>query len=193
MDRIDMSPNVRCERCGKAFRVKATFVGKTKYCSRRCCRSFNAATFWTRFKTVGECLVWTGGTGSKRFASHALCYGVATGPDGAKHLTHRIAWELRHGPIPNGMQVLHHCDNPPCARDDHLFLGTHIDNINDKVRKRRHCFGSKVKVSKFKEEDILKIRMDLSNGKSGNSIASEYGVVSSTIHNIAHRITWKHV
>src|SRR5580704_8040718 len=71
----------------------------------------------------GNCLVWTGG--------HTLGgYGVINrGRRGAGMAsTHRLAWELAYGPVPDGMNVLHHCDNPPCCEPTHLFLGTGQDN-----------------------------------------------------------------
>lgn len=52
-------------------------------------------------------------------------------------LTHRVVWELRNGLIPNGLHVLHRCDNPPCCNIDHLFLGTHADNVADMCAKGR--------------------------------------------------------
>jgi hypothetical protein len=55
---------------------------------------------------------------------------------------HRFAWELAYGPIPDGLWVLHHCDNPPCVNIDHLYLGTVKDNTADMMRRgrMRHYF-----------------------------------------------------
>jgi len=50
---------------------------------------------------------------------------------------HRVMWAIVNGPIPDGLQVLHHCDNPPCVRPDHLFLGTQLDNMRDMIAKGR--------------------------------------------------------
>jgi HNH endonuclease len=50
---------------------------------------------------------------------------------------HRIVWQEANGPIPDGMEICHTCDNPPCVRLDHLFLGTHRENLQDMSRKGR--------------------------------------------------------
>lgn len=60
---------------------------------------------------------------------------------GRQQYAHRVAWQLVHGPIPAGMLVLHRCDNPACLRPEHLFLGTHAENMADMVRKGRSTRG----------------------------------------------------
>lgn len=55
---------------------------------------------------------------------------------------HRVAWEFEFDPIPDGMNVLHRCDNPPCVRPSHLFLGTQQDNVDDMVAKGRDHFDA---------------------------------------------------
>lgn len=73
------------------------------------------------------------------------------GVGGKMVLAHRLAWELANGPIPDGLCVLHHCDNPPCCQteptpgypDGHLFLGTNADNSADRDAKGRHGQSNK--------------------------------------------------
>lgn len=82
-------------------------------------------TFWSKVDKTGECWVWVAG----RFVTGYGAY--------RNQGAHRVSWGLMNGPIPAGLFVLHRCDNPPCVRPDHLFLGTHTDNMHDKVAKGR--------------------------------------------------------
>jgi hypothetical protein len=69
---------------------------------------------------------------------HVWTSTLATGGYGRVLVSaHRLAWELAHGPIPDGLLVLHRCDNPPCCNPEHLFLGTVADNMADKTAKGR--------------------------------------------------------
>lgn len=52
---------------------------------------------------------------------------------------HRVAWMEKVGPIPKGMLVLHKCDNRPCIRISHLYIGTHADNMRDQINRKRHA------------------------------------------------------
>src|SRR5678815_3205705 len=98
---------------------------------------------------MDACLEWQGTKHSKRG------YGL----DGRK-LAHRAAWERVHGPIPEGMHVLHKCDNPPCVNVRHLFLGTHADNMRDREQKGRanHPYGERSGKAKLTDADVRYIR-----------------------------------
>ena len=79
--------------------------------------------------TATGCREWTGRCGPKGYGRIRV--------DGKLIAVHRVAWELTHGPIPDGIKVLHHCDNPPCFGEACLFLGTDADNAADREAKGR--------------------------------------------------------
>jgi hypothetical protein len=88
--------------------------------------------FWAKVDKSGECWVWTGTT-KERFG---LRYGYFYA-NGKNVRAHRLAAEMKHGPIPEGMVVCHRCDNPPCVRPDHLWIGTRSENQTDMWLKGR--------------------------------------------------------
>lgn len=89
--------------------------------------------FASKLRQDGECLAWTGCVDRDG-------YGETGGALGERK-AHRTAWVLAHGPIPDGMSVLHRCDNPPCCAAAHLFLGTPKDNMRDRHAKGRYATG----------------------------------------------------
>ena len=102
---------------------------------------------------------------------------------------HKYAWELYFGDR-GGLCVLHTCDNPCCVNPDHLFLGTHQDNVKDRDSKGRQVKGSKQHLSKLTEEQVRAIRKD---SRKHRIIANEYNIAKSNIWFIKSRTTWKHV
>lgn len=87
--------------------------------------------FWSRMDKSKECWPWIGKLNRENGYGQVRISGTI------RPVVHRVAWELTYGPIPEGLLVCHHCDNPACCRPDHLFLGTMKDNIQDAVKKGR--------------------------------------------------------
>ena len=77
----------------------------------------------------GECYEWQGARNSNGYGRVMV--------DGRKEYVHRIVYSLEYGDIPEGLEVLHRCDNPPCININHLFLGTQADNTRDASAKGR--------------------------------------------------------
>lgn len=100
-------------------------------------------------KEPDDCWEWVGTTNQKGYGYTALS--SSGEKNGKKLYTHRLAYQLTYGPIPEGMHVCHKCDNPRCCRPDHLFLGTHQENMSDMVSKGR----STKKIPKKTEQKIV--------------------------------------
>lgn len=109
-------------------------------------------------------------------------------------LAHRVSYALYKGPIKD-KHVLHSCDNPSCVNPDHLFIGTHQDNMTDMKNKGRAGFevGSERYNSKFTDNQVKYIKSLLKEGVKQNVIAIMYRVHKSTIQGIASGKSWKHV
>lgn len=120
---------------------------------------------------------------------------------------HRLAWELTHGPIPNGLWACHRCDNPSCVRPDHIFLGTPQDNTLDSVRKNRWHRpqsennslkrnpprGEKNVKAKLTEAQVREIRAHHSAGVSQCELGRRYGVSQPAIRYIVIGKHWRHI
>lgn len=91
---------------------------------------FDPDLFWDQVRASGDCWNWTG----RRYSNG---YGYVQGYSFTEKFAHRLSWTMANGPIPGGMWVLHHCDNPPCVNPEHLYIGTAKDNAQDRERRGR--------------------------------------------------------
>jgi hypothetical protein len=111
---------------------------------------------------------------------------------------HRVVWEQAHGPIPCGLQVLHKCDNPPCCRVDHLFLGSDLDNMRDKIAKGRQgdcrpknaAKGERVAGAKLTRPQVDEIRARAPD-ETYKGLARDFGVSKSLIKQIVAFKVWR--
>jgi hypothetical protein len=106
---------------------------------------------------------------------------------------HRASWELHFGPIPEGMKVLHKCDNPPCCNPKHLLLGSTQDNVKDRCSKGRSVKGESVWCAKINAEQVREIRRRAALGENQHDLAKEFNTTQANISCIFCGKTWKHV
>jgi hypothetical protein len=132
----------------------------------------------------GTCVEWPKGR-------HGRGYGRVW--TGSREFAHRVAYKLAVGPIPEGMEILHKCDNPPCVRPDHLMLGTHDDNMKDAAAKGRTLHGERHKDAKLNCAQVQEIRRLYREGASQRKLGSSFGIDKSVVSRLVTRKTWKHV
>jgi len=115
--------------------------------------------------------------------------------DQVKYSTHRFIWEMYNGPIPKGFCVCHSCDNPPCCNPDHLFLGTHDDNMRDMKEKGRSNGGAPAGEgngrAKITWEEVKTIRKMLNRGTPARVLSRKFGISIPQIYKIKNNNSWK--
>lgn len=139
--------------------------------------------FWEKVKKGEGCWEWQGAL-SKEWQYGA--FRVSAKRPTVK--AHRVSWEIANGEIPEGMNVLHKCDNPKCVRLSHLFLGTIADNNRDKWNKQRQ--------GKFSHDQVRKIRemkKKYGTGRPNQMIADQFGVCKATISHMLTGRNWSGV
>lgn len=142
-------------------------------------------------KTIPEpnsgCWLWIAGGRYKGYGSFRV--------GEKKQSAHRVSYRLFCGEVEGDLHVLHKCDVKCCVNPNHLFLGTNLDNMRDKVKKGRHVssFGINNKSSKLDPEKVRIVRELNKNGMSERKIAKQLDVSKGSIHKILLGITWRHV
>ena len=152
-------------------------------------------------KLSSGCWFWCG---TKNGAGYGTI-GLGTKEQG-KGFVHRVSYELHKGTIPDEMVVCHKCDCKLCVNPDHLFLGTHQDNIDDAKSKGRMCAGERWKnvdrntaigerhgMAKLTESDAKEILRLFHSGQNKAQIARRFGVSRASIRNIVLGRNWKHL
>jgi len=145
--------------------------------------------FWKHVSVAGpdECWLWTAHVNKGG-------YGVFwVGSLATDRIAHRLSWQMKNGEIPDGKVICHKCDVPACVNPDHLFVGTHRDNVEDKIKKGRCPKGESHCCAKLKERDVFGIRKLIAAGMPQFEIGPLFGVTPSLISAIKTRRKWKHV
>ncbi len=148
--------------------------------------------FWERVHCAGpdECWEWTG---------YVIRYGqISLGGRGGKLIyAHRASWMIHHGSIPDGMNVLHRCDNGRCVNPNHLFLGTQADNLKDCASKGRASAPPVLPGKqhprhrrKLTDAQVLEIR---GSNEQTQILAARYGMSRSGIKFIRAGRRWKYL
>lgn len=156
--------------------------------------------FWDKVDRTPGCWLWTASLRNKGYGAFTYRENGRAVQDRA----HRYSWRLFHGPIPDGLCVLHRCDNPRCVNPAHLFLGTRGDNNADMVAKGRHVPGGTHAVGNYRRgaqhpgakltaSAVLAIREEHAGGESLGSIARRRGLAVAHVHRIIHRKVWAHL
>jgi len=160
-----------------------------------------ASRFWSKVRKSATCWNWIAtknadGYGNFRSGSRVL-------------KAHRVSYELTHGPIPEGLFICHHCDNPACVNPSHLFLGTNRDNVVDMYSKgrgnsprgKRHgaythperlSRGERHGMAKLDDDKVRAIRI-LAVEYMQTDIARHFGIGGSAMSAIVRGRTWTHV
>jgi hypothetical protein len=146
--------------------------------------------YLSRVTKAADCWSWNG-------AKSGQGYGVIRCSETNRNIfIHRLSYSHFNGPIPDGMNVLHKCDNPECSNPEHLFIGTQKDNVLDMMQKGRKppVVGLKGQLSprsKLTWEEVRQIKKMLSDGQTCAGISRKFGVTPENISAIKLGKTWK--
>jgi hypothetical protein len=151
--------------------------------------------FWNKVDKTGEnsCWNWCGSSNNKGYGMH---YVRGRKPH-RKWLAHRISYEAHKGTIPDGMLVLHSCDNPRCVNPEHLRVGTHKENVADMDERNRRVpprlSGELNHNTKLTGPQVIQMRLDYLAGKKKGDIAKENGMTIDSVGDVLLGRSWAHL
>jgi len=181
--RRPVSPGRRYRTCGRASCADAV----------RRQNGLNSRVSWhRRFAekvTVrdGRCWEWVGSVGSDGYGQ--------IGISGLNRRAHRMSYIIHNGAIPEGMFVCHTCDNRRCVNPDHLYAGTHGDNMKDRAARgrTRAPVGVRNGHAKLTPGKVRSLRKMVASGVPQHQIAAHFGVHQSSVSKVIHGVVWSHV
>lgn len=179
---------VNCKHCESL--ITSNRQGR-QFCGTGCRNSFYKLPLSERLyaKRVlrGDCWEWSGHLAPNGYGRIT----VTPHPRQQVESVHRVSWNIHHGDIPKGLCVLHKCDNKKCFNPEHLFLGTHQDNMDDKVKKGRQSRATgNAKLSSFQ---VLQIREFLSMKIPMLQISKRMGIGEWSVAAIRDGLTYRSV
>lgn len=194
---LKRSRDVICHNChmpfDRGYAICASRSAKPQFCSTDCKvadRKKKALEnlsdrFWGRVckKGIDDCWEWQGRKNER---------GYGMFDHGNKpRLASRFSYSLTKGHIDDNLFVCHSCDNPGCVNPNHLWLGTHQQNMDDAAAKKRmrggHIRGSAVNTSRLSADKVLEIR---SSTDTGSSLAAKFSVSKTAIYKIRRGENW---
>ncbi len=147
-----------------------------------------AERFWEQVERInGGCWLWTG----KKIRGGYGDFVIA----GRHIIAHRWSWMEANGAVPEGLLVLHRCDNPPCVNPMHLFLGTQQDNMDDQLAKGRRppAKGEQNKHARLTATQVEQIRDLVRQGLRNPAVAARFGICPQYVSAIASGKSWGHL
>ena len=177
-----------CKLCQDTRRIEREAIQRGDRPKQNYIKGTLAERFWPKVRqgTPDECWEWQAGRYKKGYG----CVWNGTRMEQAS----RVAWKLTHGEIPEGLEVCHKCDNPPCCNPSHLFVDTHTENVRDSFRKGRHDVrGTRNARALLTPEQVIAVRRGVAAGDTRAKWARELGVSHGTICMIVNGKNWRHI
>jgi hypothetical protein len=140
--------------------------------------------FWSLVKKTDTCWFWMGSRATNGYGNF-----YDKRMPGRHGLAHRVAFTVAFGPIPKGLFICHRCDTPPCLNPEHLFPGTHTDNMRDAARKQRLRIPRR---SKLMPQQVSEIRaLFAEGGLTQRSLARQFSIDAGQVWRIVHNKNWQ--